>query len=371
MQNIIHKNAILLAITCAIFVTAGAFWTAPVRAQENGQSLRVATHIVEPFVMEQEGELFGFSVDLWDALANDLGLEYEWVLVDSVDDQLAAVESGAADAAIAAITITREREAVVDFSYPYFDSGLQILTSYRQDSPLKSLADMLSVFFSPVILQLLGLLLLIMLVVAHIVWLVERHRNPDFATGYLHGIWDGFWWAAVTVSTVGYGDKTAKGHVGRIVSLIWIFVGLFLLTQLTAGVTATLSVKHLNSQITEVSDLKNKRVATVEGTTSEEYLKKLRLRPITTPDIDDAIQMLEDDRVDAVVFDAPVLQYYAANEGVHTVMTSGAPFHMESYGIALPEGSPYREDVDQAILAMMESGEYDTLYATWFGQPPR
>ena len=340
-------------------------------AQGDVQPLRIATKPIEPFVIEVDGELDGFSVELWDALAEQLGVAYEWVLVDSVEEQLAAVENGEADAAIAAITINREREAVVDFSYPYFESGLQILTTYAPDSPLRSLISVVSVFLSPIIVQLMGLLILFVLIAAHAVWLVERRHNPDFDKGYLRGIWDGLWWAAVTASTVGYGDKTTKGTIGRILSLVWIFIGLLLITQLTAGVTATLALQHADGRIRDLPDLHDRRVATVEGTTSAEFLRGLRLRPITVDDIDGAIALLEQERVDAVVFDAPVLQYYAATEGEGMMTTVGESFRKEFYGIALPDGSPHRELVDQALLAMMESGEYDTIYASWFGETPR
>ena len=378
-MRLLHHVSRYALTFCAFTVLAGIVLAGPAQAsvkpaasaQRDGEPLRVATHPIDPFVMESEGELEGFSVDLWDALSKNLGIAYEWVLVDSVQEQLAAVENGTADAAIAAITINREREAAIDFSYPYFEGGLQILTTYSPENPLRSLMSVVSVFFSPVILQLVGLLFLSMLIAAHAVWLVERRKNPEFPTGYLRGVWEAIWWAAVTVSTVGYGDKTTKGTWGRIVSLVWIFIGLFLITHVTAGVTATLALKHINSQISGLADLTHQRIATVEGTSSAEYLRNLHLRPITVPNLDGAIDLLENEQVDAVVFDAPVLQYYASHEGLKKVRTAGSLFRKESYGIALPAGSPYRDEIDQALLAMMESGEYDTIYASWFGETPR
>src|SRR5260221_9433207 len=89
--------------------------------------LRVAVKPIAPFVLKQGTELTGFSIELWNALAQSLKVDTVWVDVATVGDQLQSVKSGKADAAIAAITITKEREADVDFTQPYFDSGLQIM----------------------------------------------------------------------------------------------------------------------------------------------------------------------------------------------------------------------------------------------------
>src|SRR5262245_44821946 len=74
------------------------------------RTLRVVTKPLEPFVIEQNGQLIGFSVDLWKEIAGRLNLKYEWVVVASVAEQLKAVQTGTADVAIAGISMTAERE---------------------------------------------------------------------------------------------------------------------------------------------------------------------------------------------------------------------------------------------------------------------
>lgn len=363
-----HRKIPFLLLLILLICTTAPWSTAVAQSQDG--NLRVAVHLVDPFVTQKDGEYTGFSVDLWKALAAKLNVSYEWAPVASVQEQIDAVERRDADLALGAITISHDREEVVDFSYPYFRSGLLIMTPYQHNMPLRSLMDLVRAFFSPVIIQLLALLLGAMFVVANLVWLLERHRNEDFNSNYLKGLWDGFWWAAVTVSTVGYGDKTTKGAYGRILSLVWIFVGLFLITQFMAGVTATLAVQHLHNQIADVSNLKNRKVVTVADTTSAEYLKQLQVRPTTVDAIDEAFRMLEAGQADAIVYDGPVLQHYAATHEDKDVIVTAEAFRTEMYGIALPTDSPYLEQINLAILAMMESGEYDTIYANWFGQPP-
>lgn len=79
-----------------------------------------------PFEFKIDGKLTGFDVELWDAIAKDLGLDYQWQTMD-FNGIIPALQSRSIDAAIAGITVKSEREKVVDFSYPYYDAGLIIL----------------------------------------------------------------------------------------------------------------------------------------------------------------------------------------------------------------------------------------------------
>lgn len=87
-----------------------------------------------------QGEFTGFDVQLWDAIAKDLGLDYKWQTMD-FNGIIPALQSKSIDAAIAGITIKSSREEVVDFSYPYYDAGLVILVKADNDT-IKTVADL-------------------------------------------------------------------------------------------------------------------------------------------------------------------------------------------------------------------------------------
>ena len=81
------------------------------------EPLRVVTKEIEPFVFLGD-ELSGFSIDLWEELAQAAGFEYEFVVVETVTDQLNTVERDEADAAMAAISITKDRERRLTSPFP-------------------------------------------------------------------------------------------------------------------------------------------------------------------------------------------------------------------------------------------------------------
>ncbi len=73
-----------------------------------------------------DGKYVGFDIDLWDAIAKDLGLEYELQPMD-FNGLIPALQSANIDVAIAGMTIKSKREEVVDFAFPYYDSGLLLM----------------------------------------------------------------------------------------------------------------------------------------------------------------------------------------------------------------------------------------------------
>ncbi len=363
------QHRLLLGIigSLSLFVMAGLYLTGSLRAseprQEQERPIRVVTKEIEPFVIKDGDRLTGFSIDLWKELALLAGKQYEFVEVQTVTEQLDAVINGDADVAIAAISMTAEREEDLDFSYPYYLAGLQILTT---GEPVSTLATLLSFLFSSRFLIGLVTFFIILVIVGHIVWFVERKRNPDFPTSYVKGIWEGLWWAAATVTTVGYGDKTVVDKWGRILGIFWMFAGLFLIANFTAFVTAEVTVSRLETSISSIEDLPGKTVVTVSGTTSAEYLREQRIPFRGVETIEDAYDLLENEEAEAIVYDAPVLQYYAATSGNPSLQVVGSPFNGEYYGIALPTNSPHKEQLNKALLEIIENGTFEELIAKWY-----
>ncbi|MEO0534890.1 MAG: glycine betaine/L-proline ABC transporter substrate-binding protein ProX [Cyanobacteria bacterium P01_A01_bin.123] len=343
----------------------------PTTSPYEGQTLRVVTKQFEPFVTYQSQDYSGFSIDLWKAIAADLNITYELVGVNSLAKMLDDVERGAADLAVAGIGITSYGEESLDFSHAFFESGLQVLVSSQGDTALTEVFGVvIAVLRSPRLYYGIGILVFILLGVAHILWLSEHRHNAQFPSRYLSGIWEAFWWAAVTVTTVGYGDKVPQRALGRVFGLLWMFFGYFVLAYFTATIASSFTVQELQGNIRGPGDLPGKRIATIANSAAADYLARqpgLFFRDYATQE--EVFQGLIDNQFDAVVYDAPVLQHYAAHDGQGKVKVVGPVFHKElSYGIAMAQDSDYREVINASLLKLFETEQYDEIYQKWFGQ---
>ncbi len=142
----------------------------------NGQKkdeIVVATRLVAPFVVAGEGGQFsGFSIDLWRAISDELGLKTRFERYDTLPALLEAVKTSKNAAGIAAISITAEREKTLDFSHPMFRSGLSIMVRATDGR-----IDVSRIIFSKTMLAILGILALVILIPAHIFWVIARGRD--------------------------------------------------------------------------------------------------------------------------------------------------------------------------------------------------
>jgi polar amino acid transport system substrate-binding protein len=338
----------------------------PTQAQESQSKLHVATRVVKPFVLEEKGRLSGFSVDLWQEISKQMNVKYDFIIKPTVKDLLDAVRSKEADLGIAAISITAEREVEWDFSYPMFEAGLQILTS-AQTSEGGFLGNIISGLFTAAFLPILGIVLLMILIPAHVVWFFERRHSSGLLTNrsYFPGIFETCWWAAATLAT--QADQMPKSAAARVAAVIWMFTSVVFIAYFTASVTSSLTVQQLRGDIKGPEDLPGKRIATVRGSTSANYLEQHDIQFTEFGRVEETYQALERGQADAVVYDAPVLLYYAAHEGKGKTQVVGTIFRKESYGIVFPSNSRYRKPINEALLLLKEKGVYDQLYKKWFG----
>ncbi|MFK5968535.1 MAG: transporter substrate-binding domain-containing protein [Candidatus Marithrix sp.] len=338
---------------------------------ESPQTIKIVIKTLVPFVIPKgNNEFDGFSIDLWEQIANKLNINYEIKQVDTVTKLLYEVKNNKVDVGLAGISMTANREKDMDFSYSFFDSGLQIMVANNSEkSSFDVVIDILLSFFQLKMLFVIGILLITLFIAGNIIWLTQRHRNPEeFSPKYLKGVMDGFWWAAVTLTTVGYGDQAPRGFFGRSVAFLWMFIGLFFIASFTATVTSTLTLHQLKGSINGPNDLIGKKVATVNGSTAYKYLRNKGIRVYKQRTIEGAFLLLENGKVDAIVYDAPVLWYYESHQGKETVKTVGHIFKKENYAIVFPTGSALKEKVNLILLELFEDGSYEDLEEKWFGK---
>ncbi len=334
--------------------------------QSKDGKLRVATRLIKPFVYEQQGQLTGFSVELWQEIAKQMNVQSEFIVTPTIKELLDAVKSKNAALGIAAISITADREVELDFSQPMFDAGLQILIPVQGGGGGLVGAIIANLFSTTVLLYVLAVAF-ILLLMAHLVWFFERRNATGMLThrGYFPGIFETCWWAASTLAT--QADQMPRAALARIIAVIWMFMSVVFIAYFTAAVTSSLTLQQLRGDINGPEDLPGKRVASIKGSTSVEYLRQHSVDPVEFAKIEEAYQALQDGQVDAVVYDAPVLLFYAAHDGKGKLQTVGAIFRKENYGIVFPSNSRNRKPVNEALLKLKENGTYDQLFKKWFG----
>jgi polar amino acid transport system substrate-binding protein len=325
------------------------------------------TRVLPPLVVELEGGKYsGFSIELWNKIAEKLNLKFKYHAAPNVGALLENVRAGKADIGVAAISIVSKREAEFDFSQPILNAGLQIMVRGRGEADSNPLLELLGILFSPAILVWLGIALLLVLIPAHVVWYLERDQDNGIIPSreYIPGIFYALYWAASTLAT--QAEQAPRNWIARGVTVLWMFTAIVFVAFYTAQLTANLTVARLEGGINGPEDLPGKKVATTKGSTAAKAARELRADVLEVERIDDAYRALLDRQADAVLFDAPVLLFFAAKEGKGRVQMVGQPFRKEDYGIVFPRNHPLRKQVNITLLDMREDGTYQQIYDKWF-----
>ena len=325
------------------------------------KKLIVGTKEAPPFSMkDKDGRWTGISIDLWRQIATELGLTYEFLEIDQYN-LLEGLANGSLDVVVAELTITPERLNSFDFTYPFYTTGLGIAVPFKEKHVLISIIKQ---FFSFTVLKILIITVSALLVVGIAVWLFERKRNPEhFGGNTIQGIGSGFWFSAVTMATVGYGDKHPRTLGGRIVSLIWMLTAVILVSLFTATITSILTVKQLETSVRGLEDLKKDVVGTMPHTTSESFIKNNLISFKSYNSVGEGLEAVTQEEIKAFVYDAPELHYRIKQRFQGKLEVLPQTYSQENYGIALVNNSPLRKSINQVLLQTIRSQEWQkTLY---------
>lgn len=335
----------LLALCCALLLPAPTAWATPAPPD----ALQVAVKSAPPFAeRDANGAWTGTSIELWERVAAELGLDYVY-RETTLDDMLEGVAEGRYDLAVAALTVTAAREQSVDFTHPFYTTGLAIAVASESRPHWRGVA---SAVLSRTFLELIALLALLQLVVGTAVWALERRRNPEqFPPDAGPGVASGFWWATVTMTTVGYGDKAPKSLLGRGLALLWMLASVIIISSVTATIASSLTIERLDARINGPEDLHRFEVGVIAGTTGEAYLREEKIVARSFDDAPAALDALAKGELDALVWDAPLLrsELAARGSGERSLELVPGVFQRQDYAIAVGEGSELRETINRVL----------------------
>lgn len=302
------------------------------------QELNVGVKVSEPFVT---AEHTGISIDVWE---NTFTGTSNYTSYPTVDALLKAVAEGEVDVAVGAITVTPERERLIDFMFPYHQTGLTYAT-IGDESLFAIFVDVI-----PTILYAVFIIFSVMAVCGALFAFVE-HRNLSFKER-CKKIFSGIYWATATFTTVGYGDEAAKTTFGRFFSTILMWLGLVVTGSLTALIVSAVSVQ--SATLNDFNILKAD-IAVVDGSAGLHYVERLvkshNIHIFET--LDAAAQSVVSGRTDAVVHDEALLNYMSNK--YPELYVSPETFNEDYYAFAVPEGW---EQLEEFNISMLENNEF-------------
>ena len=332
--------------------------------QAANQPLIVGVKVAPPFVIEDHGKYSGLAIDLWQEVAADHGWKYVYKPYD-LEGLLAAVGDSKVDVGLGAITATAAREKRMDFAHPIISSGLGVAVRGGQTAGWLAVARAL---VSPAFLKVIATLALLLFVVGFLVWQLEHKRNPEqFGGTRRQGIFSGFWWAMVTMTTVGYGDTAPRTVGGRVIGLVWMLSALIIVSFFTASITSALTVGQLSDRVRSGADLGGMQIASVPSSTSANWLARQGFGFDKATDVDAALGDLAAGRVDAVVYDAPLLRWDIHQHYRGRLKVLPLVLERQDYAFALPSGSRLREPIDTSLLQRINAPDWPERLNKAFG----
>jgi polar amino acid transport system substrate-binding protein len=358
--------ALLVAVALAVALALTQRVQAQTQPSSDAHELVIGTKVAAPFaIKEADGTWRGISIDLWRRVADQMHLRYRFEET-SLSGLVDGVADGSLDAAVAALTVTGPRHRLVDFTQPFYGTGLGI--AVKQDAgrnwwPI--IANVLSFRF----LGAVAALFAGSVAVGVVLWLVERRHNEHFGT-HRQGLGSSVWFsaAAMTQSAGAAGEKVPVTLPGRLLAIVWMVASVIVIASFTAALTSQLTLKQLHGAVQGEADLSSARVGAIAGTETTDYLRRQHIAYQTFADAEAGLSALKEGRIDALVYDRPLLLWLVRERYPDSLRVLNATFDPQYYAIALPQGSKLRLPIDLALLDAARSEWWHETVLAYLGQ---
>ncbi|XP_018318730.2 glutamate receptor 1 [Agrilus planipennis] len=401
------------------FTPIVAKYIRPTHFVQKNRTYIVTTIVEEPYIMlkkPEAGEILigndrfeGYCKDLADLIAKRIGINYELRIVKDGkygsensdvkggwDGMVGELVRQEADIAIASMTITSERERVIDFSKPFMSLGISIMIK----KPVKQKPGVFS-FLSPlskeiwvcVIFSYIGVSIVLFTVSRfspyewRLLHLTGEHKTPAGHSGYGNSMANDFsmlnslWFALGAFMQQGC-DISPRSVSGRIVGAVWWFFTLILISSYTANLAAFLTVERMVAPINSAEDLATQReveYGTLYHGSTWDFFRRSQIslyskmweymssKPhVFVKSYDEGIRRVRQSKGKyALLIESPKNDYINQREPCDT-MKVGENLDSKGFGVATPLGSPLRDSINLAVLSLKESGELRKLMNRWW-----
>uniref|UniRef100_A0A671UIZ0 Glutamate receptor n=1 Tax=Sparus aurata TaxID=8175 RepID=A0A671UIZ0_SPAAU len=355
----------------------------------------------EPFVMVSENVLGkpkkyqGYSIDVLDALSNYLGFKYEiYVAPDhkygslQPDGQwnglMGELVFKRADVGLSALTITPERESVVDFTTRYMDYSVGVLLRKAERT-----VDMFACL-APFDLSLWACIAGTVLLIGILVYLLNWLNPPRLPMGSVSSttLYNSMWFVYGSFVQQG-GEVPYTTLATRMMMGFWWMFALIVISSYTANLAAFLTITRIENSIQSLQDLSKQTelpYGTVLDSAVYDQVRSKAMNPFerdpmysqmwrminrtgggenNVEESKEGIRKVKYGRF-GFVWDAAVLEYVANNDEDCSFYTVSNTAPDRGYGIAMQHGSPYRDIFSQRILELQQNGDMDILKLKWW-----
>lgn len=332
---------------------------------EHNDTILIGYYPSAPFVIENGQELEGISIWLWENIYRETNLPYKLQKM-TLDEVVSSLAEDEIDMTLNPLTITSGRSEVMDFSTPYYisNSGLMV----NSISSFEKGVQFISSFFSLNFLRAIGALFLVVFVFGTLAWLFEHRKNPDeFKPGF-KGLWSGIWWSAVTMTTVGYGDKSPRSTGGRVIALIWMFSAIIIISGFTASIASSLTVNQLSWNQNSINDFKEKKIAVINKSATQVFLEQRFFKDLHSyTNLKECKVALENGKVDAVAHDVPQLTYISSLDSLNRFDVMSIRYNPQLYAFGFTEKmtEAKKEIISNELLKITESTDWKILLSEY------
>jgi polar amino acid transport system substrate-binding protein len=355
-------------LTVLVFLSFTLFSVVPLFAQSVDNKVRVAARICPPFVMNNTGQFSGISIFLLDKIAEQLDLEYT-IEQYELKEMLEAVVQNKVDVGVSCLSITQEREKIVDFSHSYYETHLSI--AVRQHGLLQTLKNIL---FSKKLFIVLSIIVGVAALIGSILYLLEHKINDKLYLMKTKGskLMEAFIVGLpfITSGPIRYYEFKTLG--GRTLAAFLAVGSTIMIASITALLASAFTLDQMQSAIKGPQDLSKVKVGVLEASTSFEFLQKQGINCRTFSDRQELLAALDDGRLGAVVGDDVVLKYKikeAQAEGRYeTLIVLPFVFKKQNYGFVLTDDSPQLETFNQALLAVRDNPDWKQEIVKYIGK---
>lgn len=357
------KNISLITLLFTFFISSSA-QEQPSQKEDTQitKTLKVGVAGTEPFVVDVN-EQSGISLEIWQTMANIGNIKYHIVSYNSVPDLLKAVKDKKVDLAVGPISINAERAQEMNFTQPYFQSGLAIMSYSESPSLWQRIKVFINIDF---LLAIIGFLI-ILGIVGTLLWLTERNKNTDeFPKDPARGIANGMWCAIVTMSTTGYGDRSPRSFWGRVIAGTWMVVCIALAVTMVASISSTLTLSGAQRvSINKIEQVSGQNIGVIENSLSEDLVKRYNGNVVSIKGLEEGFNELKNHNINALIYDKTQMVYYLKHHKNNNIAISSNIYAHSGYGFALPRGSNYIYEINNSLLKLEASQGVSRILAHW------